>query len=127
MAKKPVDEVEDDDNQMEEKAEGRDLSTALSRKFKPPKIGKPKIGIRIHSSGGMFPEPASDSSWRNEETTRLKSEISALHGRLKNHNDLEAGKQVRAALEHHIKVKKVRLKEHMLRMSAPEGVDTDIY
>lgn len=129
MAKKAIpDEPEEVDSPDEEQAEpesktfGGGLTSRLMKKFKP------RVSISVHSEDMMPMTKGAakydPNGWRHEEMKRLKGEIGAIHNRLKTHNDLEAGKQVKSALEHHLKIKKLRLKEHMLKCNTPDGVDS---
>lgn len=88
------------------------LSEKVIRKFKP----QVKIGVQVDTTD-IGPPP--HSNWRKEEERRLQAEIKALEKELKVvEGDLKAaGERVRKGIEVKLKLKKLRLEEHRLKLA----------
>ncbi len=87
------------------------LSENIVRKFKP----QVKIGVQVDTVDSG-PSP---SSWRDDEQKRIKAEVGALEKELvKVGGDLKAaGEKVRKGIEVKLKLKKLRLEEHRLKLA----------
>lgn len=101
---------------MEAPSVGKNLTKAVSRKFRP------KISYKAHV---MMPrEPMEDmakpstskpGSWRKREMARLQKEIDALQHEHDNFDDKKAATDAKKSLKSKIDVKTLRLKEHQLK------------
>ena len=87
------------------------LSEKIIRKFKP----QVKIGVQVDTVDVGPPR----SNWREDEEKRIKAEVGALEAELKKvEGDLKgAGEKVRKGIEVKLKLKKLRLEEHRLKLA----------
>ena len=87
------------------------LSEKIIRKFKP----QVKIGVQVDTVDVGPPR----SNWREDEEKRIKAEVGALEAEMKKvEGDLKgAGEKVRKGIEVKLKLKKLRLEEHRLKLA----------
>ncbi len=88
------------------------LSEKMVRKFRP----QVKIGVQVDTVDVSGP---SRSSWREDEEKRTKAEIGALEKELKRvEGNLEAaGSRIAKGIEVKLKLKRLRLEEHRLKLA----------
>lgn len=103
------------------------LVSAISGKMAKTKPVKAmvSIGVGTDFKGGMSGGPSPDMDWRKEDMKRCGAECDALQNALDTHDDAKAGKKVRKALEVKLKLKKLRLQEHKLKINHGIGTGMD--